>query len=204
MTEYPPEVTQRFHGTPEQMAIALVGEPPTRWQSIVIEDYDPAWVDRFAAASSLLTEALGGLIINIEHVGSTSVPGLAAKPIIDIDLLIDDTTDESRYTPALERLGYRLILREPWWYGHRMFVSAAEDVHLHVWPQGAPEPIRHRLFRDWLRTHPDDLELYAMTKRRVARDTVHQPGDYNLSKNDVIDDIYTRIFAAPEASSVTS
>ena len=197
MTEYPQEVTQRFHGTPEQMAIALVGEAPAKWQSIVIEDYDPAWVDRFAAASSPLTEALGSLIVSIEHVGSTSVPGLAAKPIIDIDLLIDDTTDESRYIPALEKLGYRLVLREPWWYGHRMFVSAAEDVNLHVWPEAAPEPIRHRLFRDWLRTHPEDRELYATTKRRVARDTVHQPGDYNLSKNDVIDDIYTRIFAAP-------
>jgi len=197
LTEYPQEVTQRFHGTPEQMAIALVGEAPAKWQSIVIEDYDPAWVDRFAAASSPLTEALGSLIVSIEHVGSTSVPGLAAKPIIDIDLLIDDTTDESRYIPALEKLGYRLVLREPWWYGHRMFVSAAEDVNLHVWPEAAPEPIRHRLFRDWLRTHPEDRELYATTKRRVARDTVHQPGDYNLSKNDVIDDIYTRIFAAP-------
>jgi len=74
-------------------------------------------------------------------------------------------------------------------------VNAEEDVHLHVWPHGAPEPIRHKLFRDWLRTHPDDRELYATTKRRVARDTVDQPGDYNLSKNDVIDDIYARIFS---------
>ena len=95
MAEYPQEVTQRFHGTPEQMAAALIGEPPAKWQSIVIEDYDPAWVDRFAAASSSLNGVLGGLIISIEHVGSTSVPGLAAKPIIDIDLLIDDTTEET-------------------------------------------------------------------------------------------------------------
>ena len=123
MTEYPQEVTQRFHGTPEQMDAAHVGEPPARWQSIVIEDYDPVWADRFAAASSLLREALGDLIVNVEHVGSTSVPGLAAKPIIDIDLLMEETTDECLYIPALERLGYRLVLREPWWYGHRMLVS---------------------------------------------------------------------------------
>jgi GrpB-like predicted nucleotidyltransferase (UPF0157 family) len=196
MAQYPQEITQRFHGTPEQMAAALVGEPPATWQSIIIEDYDPAWADRFAAASSLLGEALSGLIIAIEHVGSTSVPGLPAKPIIDIDLLIEDTADESRYLPALEELGYRLILREPWWYGHRMLVSPAEDVHLHVWPAGAPEPVRHRLFRDWLRAHPADRDLYAATKRRLARDTVHRPGDYSLAKNDVIDDIYERIFAA--------
>ena len=196
MAQYPQEITQRFHGTPEQMAAALVGEPPATWQSIIIEDYDPAWADRFAAASSLLGEALSGLIIAIEHVGSTSVPGLPAKPIIDIDLLIEDTADESRYLPALEELGYRLVLREPWWYGHRMLVSPAEDVHLHVWPAGAPEPVRHRLFRDWLRAHSADRDLYAATKRRLARDTVHRPGDYSLAKNDVIDDIYERIFAA--------
>jgi GrpB-like predicted nucleotidyltransferase (UPF0157 family) len=196
MAQYPPEITQRFHGTPEQMAAALVGEPPATWQSIVIEDYDPAWADRFAAARALLSEALSGQIIAIEHVGSTSVPGLPAKPIIDIDLLIEDTADESLYLPALAGLGYRLILREPWWYGHRMLVSPAEDVHLHVWPAGAPEPVRHRLFRDWLRAHPADRDLYAATKRRLARDTVHRPGDYSLAKNDVIDDIYERIFAA--------
>jgi GrpB-like predicted nucleotidyltransferase (UPF0157 family) len=196
VAEYPQEVMQRFHGTPEQMATALVGEPPRRWESIVVEDYDPAWVDRFAAASSSLYDVLGGLIIDVEHVGSTSVPGLAAKPIIDIDLLVADAADESRYLPTLERLGYRLVLREPWWHGHRMLVSSAEDVNLHVWPQGAPEPVRHRLFRDWLCSHPEDRELYASTKRRLARDTAHHPGDYSLAKNDVIDDIYARIFAA--------
>jgi GrpB-like predicted nucleotidyltransferase (UPF0157 family) len=196
LADYPPEVRQRFHGTPEQMAAALVGELPRSWESIVIEDYDPAWVDRFAAASAALREVLGGLIVGVEHVGSTSVPGLAAKPIIDIDLLVADTVDESRYVPTLERLGYRLVLREPWWHGHRMLVSSAEDINLHVWPQAAPEPVRHRLFRDWLRSHPEDRELYASTKRRLARDTVDRPGDYSLAKNDVIDDIYVRIFAA--------
>ena len=196
MSEYPREVIERFHGTPEQHAVAMVGEPPTRWAAVVIEDYDPGWADRFAAARAGLREVLGGPVPRVEHVGSTSVPGLPAKPVIDIDLLIEDTADESRYVPALETLGYRLLLREPWWHGHRMLISAAEDVHLHVWPRDAPEPVRHRLFRDWLRSHPEDLELYAATKRRLARETEHSPGDYSLAKNDVIDDIYARIFAA--------
>jgi GrpB-like predicted nucleotidyltransferase (UPF0157 family) len=195
LTQYPQEVKQRFHGTAEQMAIALVGEPPRRWKSIVVDDYDPAWVQRFDAASSLLDEALGSLVISIEHVGSTSVPGLAAKPVVDIDLIIEISVEEPRYVPALEELGYRLVLREPWWDGHRMLVSSAEDVHLHVWPQGAPEPVRHRLFRDWLRSHPEDRERYASTKRRLAQDTAHQPGDYSLAKNEVIDEIFARIFA---------
>jgi len=195
MSQYPPEVTQRFHGTPEQMAIAVVGEPPGGWTAIVVEDYDPAWPDRFAVARDLLDQALGSLINSVEHVGSTSVPGLAAKPIIDIDLLIEDTAEESRYVPALEKIGYRLVLREPWWYGHRMLVSSAPDIHLHVWPEGAPEPVRHRLLRDWLRAHPQDRDLYAATKRQLARDTVHRPGDYSLAKNQVIDEIFARVFA---------
>ncbi|WP_328371741.1 GrpB family protein [Micromonospora zamorensis] len=196
MAEYPQDVVQRFHGTPEQVDAGLVGDPPRTWGSVVIEEYDRAWARRFTAVRSSLTEALGALIIAVEHVGSTAVPGLAAKPVIDIDLVIEDTAEESGYLPALERLGYRLVLREPWWHGHRMLLSAAEDVNLHVWPQGAPEPVRHRLFRDWLRSHPQDRELYAATKRRLARDTAHRPRDYSLAKNDVIDEIYARIFAA--------
>ncbi|MET8263694.1 GrpB family protein [Micromonospora arida] len=195
MAEYPQDVVQRFHGTPEQVDAGLVGEPPRTWESVVIEEYDPAWAQRFIAVRSSLTEALGGLIIGVEHVGSTAVPGLAAKPVIDVDLVIEDTADEATYLAAVERLGYRLVLREPWWHGHRMLLSPAEDVNLHVWPQGAPEPVRHRLFRDWLRAHPHDRERYAATKRRLARDTAHRPRDYSLAKNDVIDEIYARIFA---------
>ncbi|SCF44074.1 GrpB family protein [Micromonospora saelicesensis] len=200
MAEYPQDVVQRFHGTPEQVDAGLVGEPPRTWESVVIEEYDGAWAQRFIAVRSSLTEALGGLIIGVEHVGSTAVPGLAAKPVIDVDLVIEDTADESGYLPALQRLGYRLVLREPWWHGHRMLLSPAEDVNLHVWPQGAPEPVRHLLFRDWLRSHPHDRERYAATKRRVARDTEHRPRDYSLAKNDVIDEIYARIFAASAAA----
>jgi GrpB-like predicted nucleotidyltransferase (UPF0157 family) len=194
LAEYPPEVLQRFQGSPEQMVNGVVREPPRGWRTIAIEEYDPAWADRFDAVSAVLRDALGPLAIDVQHVGSTSVPGLAAKPIIDIDLMVADAEDESRYIPPLDRLGYWLVLREPWWHGHRMLVDVDEDVHLHVWPQGAPEPIRHRLFRDWLCTHPEDRDLYAATKRRLARESA--PADYTLAKNDVIDEIYARIFAA--------
>ncbi|MDG4810449.1 GrpB family protein [Micromonospora sp. WMMD1120] len=196
MAQYPQEVVHRFHAPPEQADGGLVGEAPKSWQSISIQDYDPAWTARYAATNALLNEVLGELILHSEHVGSTSVPGLAAKPIIDIDLLLEDTADESRYVPALEGVGYRLVLRQPWWHGHRMLVGPAEDINLHVWPQDAPEPIRHRLFRDWLRSHPEDRELYAATKRRLARETAHRADDYSLAKNDVIDRILARIFAA--------
>src|SRR3712207_5978189 len=125
---------QRFHGTPEQLAAGLVGEAPESWKSIVVEDYDPAWPSRFGAVAARLRAVLGDLVISTEHVGSTSVPGLPAKPVIDVDLSVPDSADESAYVPALEEAGYRLVLREPWWYGHRMLVSAEEDVNLHVWP----------------------------------------------------------------------
>ncbi|WP_250029654.1 GrpB family protein [Paractinoplanes maris] len=197
MTEYPPEITQRLLGTPEQNASGLVGEWPRRWSSIVIEDYDPGWVERYADARAAIVAALGERVVGLEHVGSTSVPGLAAKPVIDIDLLLADSAEESVYVPPLAPLGYRLLLREPWWYGHRMLIGGDDDIHLHVWPRDAPEPIRHRLLRDWLRTHPEDRDLYADTKRRLARE---QSSDYTMAKSDVIDQIFARIFAQPNTS----
>jgi GrpB-like predicted nucleotidyltransferase (UPF0157 family) len=196
MTDYPQDVRQRFDGEPGRSG--LVGEPPKRWQSIVIEDYDPAWADRFTTERARLEDALefiGIIVIGIEHVGSTSVPGLAAKPIIDIDVLIEDTADESRFIPPLAGIGYRLVLREPWWFGHRMLMNPEEDVHLHVWPRNAAEPIRHRLFRDWLRAHPKDRALYASTKQRLAHETVDRPDDYTMAKSEVIDQIFARILA---------
>jgi GrpB-like predicted nucleotidyltransferase (UPF0157 family) len=196
LSRYPHDVRHRFHGTPDQMAAAQVGEWPRGGRPILVEEHDPAWADRFAAVGGRIRAVLGDLVLAVEHVGSTSVPGLAAKPVIDVDLLVADTADESRYVPALQAAGYRLVLREPWWHGHRMLVTTSGDVHLHVWPSDAPEPVRHRIFRDWLRSHPEDRELYASTKLRLASETADRPGDYNLAKNAVIDEIYARIFAA--------
>jgi GrpB-like predicted nucleotidyltransferase (UPF0157 family) len=194
MTEFPAAVRQRLLGTPEQDATRLVREPPNGWRPIVIEEYDPAWAGRYDAVAAEVRGALGDQVLGLEHVGSTSVPGLAAKAIIDADLVIAGTDDEAAYVPALEKLGYVLVLREPWWHGHRMLVDQDEDVHLHVWPLGSPEVIRHRLLRDWLRTHPEDRELYASTKRRLAGEA--DGGDYSMAKSDVIDAIFERIFAA--------
>jgi GrpB-like predicted nucleotidyltransferase (UPF0157 family) len=193
LASYPKELRERQVGTPEQQASGLVGELPARWTgSVVIDDYDPSWPARYETLAGGIRAALGDRIMTIEHVGSTSVPGLPAKPTIDIDVVLEDTADESLYVPALEAAGYRLLLREPWWQGHRMLIPATEDVHLHVWPSTAVEPTRHRLFRDWLRTHDDDRDLYASTKRHLA---VTNPGDYTMAKSDVIDQIFGRVFA---------
>lgn len=202
MAEIPRQVRERFHGTADQSATSLVGPAPRFFDSVVIEESDPTWADRFAHEARALRSGLGDPILRVEHVGSTSVPDLAAKPIIDIDMTVVDPDDEDTYVPALRGLGYRLVLREPWWNGHRMLVSASEDVNLHVWPAGAPEPIRHLLFRDWLRTHPTDRLAYERAKRRLAGQAATTPRGYALSKSDVIDDIYNRIFAAIEADEI--
>ncbi|MEU4240204.1 GrpB family protein [Actinoplanes sp. NPDC026619] len=198
MAGHPKDIRERQVGTPEQQASGLVGSRPRSWgASVVIVGCDPSWPERYAAVAAPIRAALGERIISLEHVGSTSVPGLPAKPVIDIDLVIEDTADEPAWLPALEALGYRLLLREPWWHGHRMLIAPTDDVHLHVWPADSPEITRHRLFRDWLRSHPSDRDLYATTKQRLAAETAAAPDSYTMAKSDVIDQIFTRIFNEP-------
>jgi GrpB-like predicted nucleotidyltransferase (UPF0157 family) len=193
--QYPIEIITRVwdEDTPDPW----VGDAGPRTEPIVIVEPDPAWAARYEVEAARIREALGDLVVRIEHVGSTSVPGLPAKPIVDIDVQVPDSSDEAAYLPALTAAGYRHVLREPWWNGHRMLVAADDGVNLHVFQAGAPEPLRHLLFRDWLRTHPDDLALYARTKRELAQSTAESPADYNFAKNVVIDDIYERIFSVP-------
>jgi GrpB-like predicted nucleotidyltransferase (UPF0157 family) len=148
----------------------------------------------FDEQARTIRQALAGQKIAIEHVGSTAVPGLAAKPIIDIDLIVADSAAEATYVPHLERTGFRLVLREPFWHQHRMLTRTDPAVNLHVFSPNAPEHIRHLIFRDWLRTHPSDRVLYETAKRTIAAKTVAAPADYNLAKNPIIDEIYGRAF----------
>jgi GrpB-like predicted nucleotidyltransferase (UPF0157 family) len=200
MSRYPTEITERQVGDDEQLVAGWVGGAQPAARPIVVVDPDLSWPAQFKDAAGHIVELLGDVVVRIEHVGSTSVPELPAKPIIDIDLQVADSAAENGYVPALEAAGYRLVLREPWWNGHRMLVAPDDGVNLHVFPVGAPEPLRHLLFRDWLRTHPDDRDLYASTKRRLAETTAESPADYNLAKNTVIDAIYERIFNVPPES----
>lgn len=163
-------------------------------RQIEIVDPDAAWPGVFEMLRSRIDGALGDRVLAIEHVGSTSVPGLAAKPVIDIDLTVADTDDEDAYVPALEALGFALRVREPWWLGHRCLVSAEPAANLHVWPPDSPEAARHRLFRDWLRADEADRQRYAAVKREVAADGLMS--EYNARKEGVIREIYTRAFTA--------
>ncbi|WP_278265772.1 GrpB family protein [Nocardia sp. AG03] len=192
---FPPEITQRLRSTPEQMAAAWVDGGPPKIESIVLAAYDPSWPRVFDEQAERIRRALADRALAVEHVGSTAIPGLAAKPIIDIDLIVADSADEATYVPHLERAGFRLVLREPAWHQHRMLTHADPAVNLHVFSPNAPEHIRHLVFRDWLRRHPDDRDLYASAKRELVAKTADTPADYNLAKNEIIDDIYGRAFA---------
>ena len=120
---------------------------------ILLVAYDPTWPDRFQREAERIGRALGEHALRIEHVGSTAVPGLAAKPIIDILLVVADSAKETEYATALEGAGYKLHVREPGWYEHRMFKGPEHDVNLHVFSRGCPEIGRMLAFREWLRTN---------------------------------------------------
>jgi GrpB-like predicted nucleotidyltransferase (UPF0157 family) len=143
---------------------------------IVIVDYDPAWPKRFCQEAAKIRSTLGEVALHIEHIGSTSVPGLAAKPIVDILLVVEDSGNETSYVPALEDAGYILRVREPDFHEHRMLRTAENDVHVHVFSPGSPEIGRYLLLRDHLREDAEDRKLYAQTKRDLASKKLAEHG----------------------------
>jgi GrpB-like predicted nucleotidyltransferase (UPF0157 family) len=135
---------------------------------INLVDYDARWPRKFQTHAANIAAALGAVALRIEHIGSTSVPGLAAKPIIDILVVVRDSTAESAYLPPLEKAGYVLRVREPEWHEHRMFRTPERDVHVHVYSAGCPEIQRNLTFRDRLRTNAKDRQRYEQTKRELV------------------------------------
>lgn len=168
-------------GKPEQVQIEVVA-------------HDTDWFARFGVQKEQIQKVLCDVALSIDHVGSTAVEGLAAKPIIDIDLIIENPEDEISYIPALETLGYELTIREPSWYQHRMLKLHYPMVNLHVFGKDCPEHHRHLLFKEWLQTHSDDLADYAAIKE-IAKNNVNTMQDYNQKKQDVVRAIYQKIFA---------
>lgn len=162
---------------------------------IDLADYDPAWPAMFEGEAGRVRGALGEQAIAVHHAGSTSVPGLAAKPILDMVLEVADTTDEASYAPALEAAGYAFRVREPDWFEHRMFRGAAPAVNLHVFSAGCPEIGRMLAFRDHLRSDDDDRRLYEATKRTLAARSWRVVQDYADAKTEVVSEIMARATA---------
>lgn len=166
---------------------------------VEVTDPDPDWPRQYRILAARIREALIWRVLQLEHVGSTSVPGLPAKPVIDIDLTVADPGREQDYIPALEKTGFRLVIREPWWYGHRALRADEPSCNLHVFGFDSPELVKHRIFRDWLRGNPAERDCYAAAKRQAAADA-NSRGEhvmqYNARKQQVIREIYHRAFVA--------
>ena len=183
---------QRTPLSEEYLRASTLGELTPLAAPILLVEYDPQWPHRFQEEAQRIRTVLGQHALRLEHVGSTSIPGLTAKPIIDIVLVLADSGDETGYAPALERAGYQLHVREPGWYEHRMFKGGNDEVNLHAFSAGCPEIDRMLTFRDWLRTNEGDRELYAQTKRSLAQQEWKYTQNYADAKTTVIDQILSK------------
>jgi GrpB-like predicted nucleotidyltransferase (UPF0157 family) len=192
MTNDPHPIADRVPLTDEQIRSRTIGELAPVSGSILIADYDPQWPALFDRESARISTVLGLQALQIEHAGSTSVPGLAAKPIIDIVLAVAASADEASYVPAMQAAGYTLRVREPNWYEHRMFKGPDTPVNLHVFSRGCPEIDRMLLFRDWLRQNTPDRELYENTKRALAGRHWEYVQNYADAKSAVVEEILAR------------
>lgn len=160
--------------------------------TIVLREYDPGWPDQFAGHRDRIRAALGHRALAVEHIGSTSVPGLAAKPVIDVAVAVANV-EEPAYALDLVAAGYELRVREP---GHRMFRTPGRSAHVHVYTVGSPEIDDYLLLREWLRGHPDDRARYESLKRSLAGREWRDMNYYAEAKTPAIADILRRARAA--------
>lgn len=160
-----------------------------------VVDYDTRWPQAFAREAERIRAALGERALRIEHTGSTAVPGLAAKPMIDVVLAVADSREESAYAPGLAAAGYRLCIREPEWYEHRMFQRPKPKTNLHVFSRDCAEVERMLIFRDWLRNNGADRELYARAKLALSQRRWERVQDYADAKTEIVEQIMNRALA---------
>jgi GrpB-like predicted nucleotidyltransferase (UPF0157 family) len=187
---------ERTQFTKEQIRSHTVGALQILNSKILIVDYDPQWPEIFRREADHIRNVLEDRAISIEHTGSTSVPDLAAKPIIDIVLVVADSAAEKTYVPALESIDYTLRIREPAWYEHRMLKKVEPAINLHVFSLGCPELDRMLSFRDWLRNNSADRELYARTKRNLAKQEWKYVQNYADAKSAIVAEIMKRALKA--------
>src|SRR5579863_240063 len=156
-------------------------------QSVVMAEYDPEWPARFEKLRERIAAALGPMALQIEHVGSTSVPRMCAQPIVDLDVVVR-REDVPAAIAAVEALGYRhegnLGVEE-----REAFRWTAEfpEHHLYVCPEGSPAFERHVLVRDYLRKHPEMARAYAELKKRLARQYHDNRTKYQEAKAEFVD-----------------
>jgi GrpB-like predicted nucleotidyltransferase (UPF0157 family) len=172
----------------------------SEYRPVVLAPYNPAWPARYAAVAADVLAALGERVLRLEHIGSTSVPGLAAKPIVDALLIVADPAAEDDYVPDLLAAGFALRVREPDFHGHRMLRTASRDVHFHILPPDCVETVRYLAFRDRLRAEPAERRRYAEVKRELAGRDWPTMDDYADAKSEVVEHIIARGGGPPRSS----
>jgi GrpB-like predicted nucleotidyltransferase (UPF0157 family) len=177
----------------EELAAVRIGPPDVLNSQIYLAPYDPEWPRLYEREADRIREALGARAMVLEHAGSTSVPGLSAKPRIDIILGVADSADEGSYVPLLEAAGYVLRIREPDWHEHRVLKGPHTDINLHVFSVGCAEISRMIGFRDHLRTNEADRVLYERKKQELAGQTWKYTQHYADAKSEVVEEILGRI-----------
>jgi GrpB-like predicted nucleotidyltransferase (UPF0157 family) len=180
----------------ESLRAVTIGELKVLAGPVELAEYDVAWPILFQREAARIRSALGDRVRLLQHVGSTSVPDLAAKPIIDIVLAVPESADEISYVPTLEAVGYVLRIRETEWFEHRMLKGSDPDLNLHVFTEGASEILRMLAFRDWLRSHDDERLLYERTKRELAARKWKYVQHYADAKTEVVEGIIARAMAS--------
>ena len=180
--------------TEEYLASATIGAREPLDDRIELVPYDPEWPSMFSSAAGKVRAALSDRALLIEHVGSTAVPGLSAKPIIDMVLAVAYSSDEAAYVAALEAQGFVLRIREPDWFEHRLMILKSGDGarQLHVFSVGCEEIDRMLAFRDWLRTNDSDRSFYESTKKALAARTWRHVQSYADAKSEVVRQILER------------
>jgi len=185
-------LTSETSSSGDGLQSGVVGQRKPLNDTIYLAPYNPAWPAMFSELADRVRDALSEQALLLEHVGSTSVEGLSAKPIIDMLLAVADSSQETTYLPPLEATGFTLRRREPEWFEHRLLKSTDTKANLHVFSRGCPEIDRMLAFRDWLRANPEDRLLYEDAKRKLAAQTWRFVQDYADAKTEIVEEILGR------------
>jgi GrpB-like predicted nucleotidyltransferase (UPF0157 family) len=186
------EDADRQLSTKARLDACTIGGARLHGGPIHLAEYDAGWPQIYACEADNIRRALGDAAIRLEHVGSTSVLGLVAKPIIDMVLEVVNSADEKSYVAPLESRGYELRIREPDWHEHRMLKGPDAGINLHVFPPDCSEVERMIRFRDHLRSNAADRELYEAKKRDLAARNWAYIQDYADAKSAIICEIMNR------------
>ena len=164
-----------------------------RTKRVEVVPYDEAWTSAFEEIKNELENALGDLIVGVEHIGSTSVEGLSAKPIIDIDIIIQDYSTFDAVVNSLKTIGYihegdlGIKDREAFKYLDKPHL---QQHHLYVCPQYSAELFRHITFRDFLRSNPEAIKRYSEVKEKAAQLFPNEIDKYIEYKSPCIEELY--------------